>query len=820
MRAAPHHKHLGSLMLLLAALQGLATPCVAAAAASTTAATATTSAPSRLAALLQRQDFRAAAPRLKPLLAKAAPSPAERALIYQWLWMREDMAELDRRTRLAANSAPVDLQYAGRLALETRDFERARQCFEGALQRAGAAEGIAKGTAEDKAAALKGLGQLAYQQRDFDASHQQLRASLAAAPTADGYQALADTLIRLGRTDDAIAAAEQAVKLNPYHEAAHYLLGNGYARQNYSQLAAADASAFQAATALVRQASDAFAAGRFEAARDHAFAALRRLPGLGRAHAVLAKALESQRMLQSVHRAADERRFAATPMPTVPAIERYVLNWAELSPRHQKRVALSVAPWQAFIPLLVEGGATHYIKPLYMKLSDTPGAKALKDARIEYDSRLWDDVRGMGGHHTVTGIEDVERSIFERYNTVLHELSHQVHGVLTADQWREIQELYRRAKERDAATGNGFLSRYAGGSVWEYFAEGANALDSPRRDAYDPREIVRERLASIDPELQALERRLMAKQDVQASLPIALVNGARQQLEDGELAPALTRFERALQVAPDDEVVLGAALYGISLKGERAPVDALAKRALQRHPLSGGIKTAAAEALWHTGQPLAEVIAALGARRDELKGEDQFRVDLALADYQRKQGDVDAALASYAKVLAYQADSPEGLWGRAATLALAQRWDEAFAQYEKVLRLRTGLVPLRTDYVRDLLRAGRTEAAASQLKEALLLDATDPNLRALDAWISLQGKDADAALRKTQAALAQFPWCDLALIVKAKAQQALGRQDEARATLAAIRRDGPAYLFRADKSEWVSVHELPAVEQRLLPQTP
>jgi tetratricopeptide (TPR) repeat protein len=808
MRAAPSTRHLGSLVLL-AALQGLAPAAGAAAAPSASSATQ-----ARLAELLRRQDFRAAAPRIAPLLAKAAPSPAERGLVYQWLWMREDMAELDRRTRLAANDAPVDLQYAGRLALETRDFARAKQCFDTALQRANAAEG----TAEDRAAALKGLGQLAYQQRDFDTSHQQLRASLAAAPTADGYQALADTLIRLGRTDAAIAAAEQAVKLNPYHEAAHYLLGNGYARQNYSQLAAADASAFQAAMALVRKASDAFAAGRFEAARDQAFAALRRLPTLGRAHAVLAKALESQRMLQSVHRAADERRFAALPMPQVPGIERYVLNWAELSPRHQKRVALSIAPWKAYIPLLVEGGATHYIKPLYMKLSDTPGAKALKDARIEYDSRLWDDVRGMGGHHTVTGIEDVERSIFERYNTVLHELSHQVHGVLTADQWREIQELYRRAKERDAASGNGFLSRYAGGSVWEYFAEGANALHSPRRDAYDPREMLLDRLSAIDPDLQALEVRLMAQTDVQASLPIALVNGARQQLEDGELAPALQRFDRALQVAPDDEVVLGSALYGISLKGERAPVEALARRALQRHPLSGGIKAAAAEALWHTGQPLAEVIAGLSQRRDELKGEDQFRVDLALADYQRKQGDVDAALASYARVLAYQADSPEGLWGRAATLALAERWDEAFAQYEKVLRLRTGLVPLRADYVRDLLRAGRAEAATAQLKEALLLDATDPNLRALDAWLSLQAKDAAGALRKTQAALDAFPWCDLALIVKARAQEALGRHDEAKTTLATLaQHQGPAYLFRADKSEWVSVHELPAVERMMLP---
>jgi len=63
-----------------------------------------------------------------------------------------------------------------------------------------------------------------------------------------------------------------------------------------------------------------------------------------------------------------------------------------------------------------------------------------------------DDVRGCGGYHTVTGIEDVERTIFDRYNTVLHELTHQVHGVMPADDAREIQEHYRRAKERDDRT--------------------------------------------------------------------------------------------------------------------------------------------------------------------------------------------------------------------------------------------------------------------------------------------------------------------------------------------------------------------------------
>lgn len=509
-------------------------------------------------------------------------------------------------------------------------------------------------------------------------------------------------------------------------------------------------------------------------------------------------------------------------MPRVPGIERYVLNWKDLSPRHQKRVALSVAPWKAFIPVLVEGGATHFIKPMWMRLSETPQAHALKDARIDYDSRLWDDVRGMGGHFTVTGIEDVERSIFDRYNTVLHELTHQVHGVLTADQARGIEALYQQAKARDARTRDGFLSRYAGGSVWEYFAEGANAEASPRRDAYDGREIVRERLIAIDPALRAAIQRFFAQRDTRASLPVALVNAGNQRLEDGKLAEAKPLFARALQLAPTDERALAARLNALAVEGDGAAVEELAGRALAAHPHSGALRAGVADALWHGGRPLAtDVVPGLARGLDTLKGEDRFRVDLALADDYRRLGDVPRALASYEAVLAYQSDQPEALWGRAASLALAGRWDEAFAQYEAVLRLRTGLVPLRRNYALDLLRAGRQEAARAQIKEALILDPADPDTLALKGWLALVDGDAMAARLAAEEALRLGPWSDLAVIVQVAALQALGQGDAAQAALAPLKQRiasnaPPQYVYRPEKSGWFSVHELPANERRVM----
>jgi len=771
----------------------------------------------RLQTLLTEQRYAAARAGLDALLRAKKPGAAERAVIYQWLFARDDGAGIARRTRQVlgdAGAEPVDLLAAGRLALDRRDFDRAKLCFERALQKAT--------RPADQAQALRGLGQRHYQLREFDASLQKLEQGLAAERTADGLSALADTLIRLGRTQDAIAAAEEAVALNRHHEAAHYLLGNGYARENYTQLAARLGDAFAPLMADVRRASDAFDRGDFDAALGLSLAVLQRCPQLGRAHAIAAKALEAQRFRIDIHRAAYERRFAATPMPVVPGIERYVLNWQDLSPRHKKRVALSVAPWKAFIPVLVEGGATHFIKPMWMRLSETPQAQALKDARIAYDSRLWDDVRGMGGHFTVTGIEDVERSIFDKYNTVLHELTHQVHGVLTADAARDIEAHYQQAKARDAKTREGFLSRYAGGSVWEYFAEGANAEASPRRDAYDGREITRERLIERDPALRALVRRFFAQRDTSASLPIALVNGGNQKLEDGKLADATALLDRALTLAPDDESALAARLNAFALEGN--PARELSARALARHPGSGALRVAAADALWHGGAPLAgEVVPGLARGIEALTGEDRFRVDLALADHHRRLGQVPEALAAYDAVLAYQGDQPEALWGRAATLALAGRWDDAFTQYEAVLRLRTGLLALRRDYALDLLRAGRTEPARAQLKEALILDPRDPDTLALQAWLALIDGDAAAALRGADEALRLGEWSDLAVIVRAAALQPLGQGDAAQAALAPLRQriaagTPPHYVYRADQSAWVSVHELPAVQRLVLEQ--
>src|SRR6185503_2966453 len=102
-------------------------------------------------------------------------------------------------------------------------------------------------------------------------------------------------------------------------------------------------------------------------------------------------------------------------------------------------------------------------------------------------------------------------------------------------------------------------------SVFEYFAEGANALESPRRDGYDPREVVRERLEHMDPDLLAHVRTLFARTDVDASYPVAYVNAGDDRVQRGLVEEALPYYRKALARAPREETALNSMARTLTL---------------------------------------------------------------------------------------------------------------------------------------------------------------------------------------------------------------------------------------------------------------
>jgi tetratricopeptide (TPR) repeat protein len=204
-----------------------------------------------------------------------------------------------------------------------------------------------------------------------------------------------------------------------------------------------------------------------------------------------------------------------------------------------------------------------------------------------------------------------------------------------------------------------------------------------------------------------------------------------------------------------------------------------------------------------------------------VRDEERWRVDLQHAHLAWVKGDAAAALAASDSVLAYQADSPSGLRARGAALALAGRWEDAFAAYEEAVRLRTGIVGLRCEVARDLTRAGRLEEARRQLDEARLLDAKDPTAEALRGWVALSAGDLETAGRHARQALEWGPWCDLARIVLGAAEQRAGAGAAAEEAWAPVEERiasgaPPEWTYRQDLASWETIHELPAVERELL----
>ncbi len=152
--------------------------------------------------------------------------------------------------------------------------------------------------------------------------------------------------------------------------------------------------------------------------------------------------------------------------------------------------------------------------------------------------------------------------------------------------------------------------------------------------------------------------------------------------------------------------------------------------------------------------------------------------------------------------------------------ALDRRWDTAWSSYDEAVRSRTGIIELRCDYALDLLQAGEIDRAAEQIEEAKLLDATDPRVRALDAWLLLARGDAEGAREIAAIAAREAEWCVLASIVEGRAAFALGdstaAQETARAIRDRMRASSPRFVFRQKWGRYDEVETFPAVERALI----
>ncbi len=807
--------------------------------------------------LLLEHDYATAGPMIDRLAREAPDDPRVRSVLYGWWSLQGDSARVDRTLR--GRAAAGTLTTADRFA--AADLKLQQLDYAGAYQSYLALEKSATDPAA-RARATRGAGVSLFQLQRYPEALLALQQSLALAPSnADTVTAIGDVLLRLGRVNEAIAVLRFALQISPWNERAHDLLGAGFTRLDYTQLHArypgsfADASgrlalqrgdaAWRAghlsaarkiyqqvaashpfwADAEVRLGSLEYVEGHFAAARDYFWNAYTLCPEYGRANEGLAVALQALTSGINVHRKEDEEALRAAPMPVIPGIARYVINWNSLSPIYRKIVALSLRPWVRYMPALEVGGATLYIKPIWQPLSQAPYLDKLRDQRIGYDSRLWDDVRGEGGHHVVVSDQDIEGMIDDGYDTVLHEVSHQVNAIL-APRWdRKIESLYAAATRRQAGHGNAFMSNYAASSVLEYFAEGCNALNHHRRNAYDEREIVYERLAQRDPALLELVREIMFHADVKPSYAMSLVSLGDDFLWRGRLRQADTAYVRALHEDPGNELALVGRMHALLLLGQDQEAGKVARSGYSLHPGSGNIVAEQAEVQWLSGEDVAAVIRSLQVRRASVRSSEQYLVDLRIGELADYIGAFTSARQAYARVLAYQPDNPEALTGMGETAFADGKRNEAWKYYDEAARVRSGEVAVHISYAQDLLRAGELARAKEQIQAALLIDPDDPDAIAAHAWALMDEGDISGSLQAALEAHRLGPWSTLATILAAAAQSRAGHPAAAAAILQPLelRARGhvpPRYVYRSKSGQYSLGYTLTPADLGLMKTLP
>ncbi len=807
-------------------------------------------------ALVQRDDLVEARRALAALDAQSPDDPALIRLRTRVLLATDDLARLDTTSaaglaRGNAAARPAYLAARGALLRALLRWPEAESLYQ--------ATRAASPGGPDAATAFAGLAAVRYHARDYAGAAALYDSALARPPISSAtLVGLVDALVRLGRVQEAIALLREGEALDPWNEDVHYWLGNGYTDVNYAQLPARVPGAFPAATdSVTRRALASFradlVAGRAPEAGLRAFAAahpalaepwsllgsllwtqhrsdeaaaayresLRRCALYGRAHNGLSKALEQKRLAADVHAAAAESAFAAAPTPQIAGLDSFVLNWRALTPRVQKRVALSVEPWAAFVPVLVASGATFYIKPLYELLSECPRLETLRDQRISYDSRLWDDVRGCGGHNTVTGVEDVERTVLGRYNTVLHELSHQVHGVFPPDEARVVDADYAAAKARQAAGADAFVSRYQASSVHEYFAEGMNSYSTPRRDAYDTRDITRERLAARDTALVHLIERYMQVRDASVYYAPALTSAAGNDLGDGKTSEALRKLDAAAQRGAHDEATLTTLATAQMYNSAPGEARRIAQQATAEYPLSADAAVAEADAAYLQDGDLASALEVLTRASTRITGDEAAKVDRALAQTNLKAGYLDDAIVCAQRARARQADDPTALWLIGEAHSLAGRIDSARVAFRAALAVRSGIVDLRLAYADALLRTGDLAAADSQIAEARLLAPDLYTVKTYAAWSDLLHGHAREAGEALHEIVKAQPWYDTAILLRAQCwiESGINAQAAVENCTQFLRRGSahlpPRYRYIKDTSSWVMVGEATAADLTL-----
>lgn len=285
-------------------------------------------------------------------------------------------------------------------------------------------------------------------------------------PGAGLLSAQASALFRVQRTEDAAMAYRAVLQRDPLHAEANLRLGSGLA----------DPCTVVFGDAL-RKAVDFSRRGQLDRAIEGLQGVLAREPGNPVAHRLLGEVLLQKRGLESMA-LRDEAFLRLRAAAEVPAtkhlpIADFMPAYRELEGERRAVVDRAMALFGSRLPRLVAIGGKH---DLLLELDRTTDAeaRAMLRGKRTFDGRVWDDVRGIGGLSAATGIEALDEAAQFGFDTLVHEMAHQVHyyALKPVDQAR-IRDLYQTAKREGR-----FLDYYAASNEAEYFGQGVEAFAS------------------------------------------------------------------------------------------------------------------------------------------------------------------------------------------------------------------------------------------------------------------------------------------------------------------------------------------------------
>ncbi|HEX5973179.1 MAG TPA: tetratricopeptide repeat protein [Gemmatimonadaceae bacterium] len=610
-------------------------------------------------------------------------------------------------------------------------------------------------------------------------SQQQLpkwKADAAAALASDSlspaaHLAWAGVVRDAGQVDAAYREAVAALALDPYDEGAHSYIGNGGSITSYGRyppladdsvppslgrtLAAADSAlarrSFGRAERLYRAALMAhpmsaaamlgigavhYRRGQYRTALDWYLRTAQAYPDLGIAHYGAATAMKALRDQRNPEVQAARRRFRAMPRPAEPERLRDVFpDYDRLDADLQKVILLAVAPVRHYIPLLATAGATFRLIPFERRMWEMPDKERTRGTRT-FDLRLWDDVKGQGGFHALSGEEWVRDAMNGRYNVLSHEFMHQVHGtVLTDEQRAEITRLFATAK-RERRT----LDSYADFNEMEYFAQAYEAAISETKlsDQKGTSGHTRAELERLDPDVHRFIITLARRPATDANAVIATTQRIGALIGDGKLAAAVDTARQALARYGDRAELLTQLGRAQRLSGDYVAASAADERAIAAFPRVMGGYAGLADDYVYAARDYPRAVATLerAVAANPESGEGWMRlagIALAAGRLEVAQPAVARADSLIPAPNPYAAYStPGAVAARAAFLASQDTIAERLYRFsiEHVTRADIGAW---TGLATIALRRGDTATARTALEAAQAVDRQDARVREIEA---------------------------------------------------------------------------------------